>query len=173
MAILVGMTWRSVDHFCTWLATTSVSDTLQTVEWIVPAVQTVHILAVAAVVSSVLMIDLRLLGWGSRDQSIAAVAKRFLPFVWWPLPVLLLTGAVLITAEPARALENPVFLLKMGLLTAAAAVTLASQLPLRRDPTFWDASNRRWIARTIALLSLPLWVGIVFAGRWIAYVQGI
>jgi hypothetical protein len=164
---------HSLDSFCTWLAATPLSQTIQTVEWIIPAVQTVHILAVAAVMSSVLMVNLRLIGLGARDQTIAAVAKRFLPFIWWPLPVLLATGATLIIAEPTRALENPVFVLKMGLLLAAAGITLACQIPLQRNAVFWDlSSGRRRAARLIASVSLPLWVAIVFAGRWIAYIQG-
>jgi hypothetical protein len=119
------------------------------------------------------MINLRLLGVRRADQSVAGVAQRFLPFIWWPLPALLATGAILIVAEPARALENPVFLLKMGLLLAAAGVTLACQLPLRSNSMFWELSaGRRRTAQLIALASIPLWIGIVCAGRWIAYVQG-
>jgi hypothetical protein len=119
------------------------------------------------------MVDLRLLGVRATDQPVVALTRRFLPFIWWPLPVLLATGAVLIIAEPARALENPVFVLKMSLLLAAAAVTLACQLPLRRDPGFWEVSSgRRRAGQLLAGASLPLWIGIIFAGRWIAYVQG-
>lgn len=160
--------------FCIWLAATPLSQTIQTIEWIIPAVQTVHILAVAAVISSALMLDLRLLGIGWRGQAVAVIARRFLPFIWWPLPILAVTGALLIVAEPARALQNPVFFLKMGLLLVAAAVTLACEIPLRFDAAFWELSRRRrQLARLIAVASMPLWVGIIFAGRWIAYVQGI
>lgn len=167
------MALQALPVFCDWLAATALSQTLQTVGWIIPAVQTVHILSVAAVMTSALMLDLRLLGLRGTDQSVAAVAARFLPFIWWPLPVLLLTGAVLIIAEPSRSLQNPVFLLKMTLLLCAAGVTLAWQMPLRGDPTFWDASLRRMrLARLLALISLPLWAAIICAGRWIAYVQG-
>jgi hypothetical protein len=167
------MTLQALEPFCNWLAATPVSQTIQTVGWIIPAVQTIHILAVAAVVTSALMIDLRLLGLRGMDQPVAGIAQRFLPFIWWPLPILLATGAVLIIAEPARALENPVFVLKMALLLAAAGVTLACQVPLRRNPAFWEISaGRKRTARLIAVASMPLWVAIVFAGRWIAYVQG-
>jgi hypothetical protein len=115
----------------------------------------------------------RLLGVRATDQSIAGLARRFFPYVWWPLPILLASGAILIIAEPARALENPVFLLKMGLLLPAVAVTLACQLPLKRDPAFWDISvGRKRAARLIAVASMPLWIAIICAGRWIAYVQG-
>ncbi len=167
------MTLHSLDAFCTWLAATYISQTIQTVDWIVPAVQTVHILAVACVVTSALMVNLRLLGVRGADQPLAAIAGRFLPFVWWALPILLATGALLIVAEPARSLENPVFVLKMALLLVAAGMTLACQLPLSNNPSFWDASaTRRRGARLIAVASMPLWIAIVFAGRWIAYVQG-
>jgi hypothetical protein len=164
---------HSLDPFCNWLAATSVSQTIQAIDWIVPAVQTVHILSVAAVVTSALMINLRLLGVRAKDQSLEAVARRFFPFIWWPLPVLLATGAILIIAEPARSLENPVFLLKMGLLLAAVGLTLASQAPLHADPAFWELSpGRKRAAQLIGATSIPVWVAIIFAGRWIAYVQG-
>jgi len=164
---------QTLDSFCTWLAATPVSQAIQTIDWIIPAVQTIHILAVAAVVTAALMVNLRLLGTRWSDQSVATVARRFLPLIWWALPVLLATGTVLIVAEPARALENPVFLLKMGLLLTAAGVTLACQLPIRTNSTFWELSpGRRRAGQLIALASIPLWIAIVCAGRWIAYVQG-
>jgi uncharacterized membrane protein len=135
-------------------------------------VQTLHILCVATVMSSMLMINLRLLGVSARQQRFAAVAARFLPFIWWPLPILLLTGAALIVAEPGRSLQNPVFALKMGLLLAGIAVTLICQIPLRKSAEYWELSTgRRRAGRVIAALSLPLWIGVVFAGRWIAYIQ--
>jgi hypothetical protein len=167
------MALQSLDSFCSWLAATPISQTIQTVGWIIPAVQTIHILAVAAVVTSALLIDLRLLGVRANDQSIAGVANRFLPFIWWALPVLLASGAILIVAEPARALQNPVFILKMGLLLAAAGVTLACQIPLQTNEAFWELSpGRKRAARLIAAISIPLWAAIICAGRWIAYVQG-
>jgi uncharacterized membrane protein len=163
---------HSLETFSAWLALTPLSQAIQTVEWIIPAVQTVHILCVAAVMSAMLMINLRLLGASAREQRFATVAARFLPFIWWPLPILLLTGATLVVAEPGRSLQNPVFVLKMGLLLAVIAVTLICQIPLGRNAEFWElSSGRRRAGRVIAALSLPLWIGIVFAGRWIAYIQ--
>ena|SRR5271155_4395821 len=171
-AAALSLATHSLQTFCNWLASTAISQELQTVEWIIPATQCVHIVAVAAVVTSALMLDLRLLGVRWQSQPLAAVSQRFVPVIWYSLPVLLASGAVLIIAEPARALQNPVFLLKMGLLLAAIFTTLACQLPLRKDVRFWELSpGRRRCAQVIAAISLPFWVGIVFAGRWIAYVQ--
>jgi hypothetical protein len=161
---------QALNNFCAWLEQTPLSQTIQTTAWIVPTVQTVHILAIAAVVSSVLMIDLRLIGMLGRDQPLARVSGRFRPVIWWALPILLATGAIMITGEPARSLMSPVFQLKMALLATAIIVTLCYQVPLGKDASFWDdASGRRGVARILAVLSLLLWAGIVFAGRWIAF----
>jgi hypothetical protein len=163
---------RFLDSFCTKLSATPLSQAIQTTDWVIPAVQTVHIVAVATVITSILMVDLRLMGFAARGQSIAVVANRYLPSVWYALPVLLATGATLIIAEPSRSLQNPVFLLKMSLLMLAIGLTLGCQLPLRHDAGYWERSNsRRRSVRLIAFLSLPIWIAILFAGRWIAYVQ--
>jgi hypothetical protein len=168
----VPIVLHSLDAFCKHLSETPLSQAIQTTDWVIPAVQTVHIIAVATVITSTLMVDLRLMGFAARRQPIAAVAQRYLPPVWYALPVLLVTGVTLIIAEPSRALQNPVFMLKMGLLLLAAGITLLCQLPLRKDAGYWDGSeSRRRTVRLIGFLSFPLWTAILFAGRWIAYVQ--
>ena len=129
----------ALDRFCAWLEQTPLSQTIQGAGWIVPAVQTVHILAIAALIASALMIALRL------DTRLRRV-------IWWALPVLAATGVIMIVGEPVRSLANPVFQLKMALLACAVVVLL---LPFKN--------------RAGAIVSLSLWIGIVFAGRWIAY----
>jgi hypothetical protein len=164
--------FRSLDAFCDRISASAVSQAIQTADWVIPAVQTVHILAVAAVLSSILLVNLRFAGLKGRNQSIAAVTARYLPIIWYGLPILLATGTTLIIAEPSRSLQNWVFIVKMALVLLAAGVTLAYQIPLRRDQEFWDcSSSRRRLAGLLACLSMPIWIAIVFAGRWIAYVQ--
>jgi uncharacterized protein DUF6644 len=160
----------SLDSFCDWLKETRVSVLLQTVEWIIPAVQTVHIVAIAAVVGGALALTLRLLRTKNRGEPGDPVLSTLFAMIWGALPVLLATGALLITAEPARDLENPVFALKMGLLVLAIAATLVQQASLRRPSR---KATPGGIRRALAVASLALWVAIVFAGRMIAYVQSL
>jgi hypothetical protein len=159
-------------NFCSWLAVTPFSLVLQNVEWIVPAVQTVHILAIGVVISAVFIVNLRLMGILGVDQTLARVSARFLVVIWWTLPVLLASGAVLIIAEPARSLGSTAFQLKMLLLALAIIVTLYCQHVLMRESL--RAGRRRGpnIGRMVAAVSLLLWIGIIFAGRWIAYAPG-
>jgi hypothetical protein len=161
-----------VQTFSDWLAATRASATIQDVSWIIPTVQTIHILSIAIVMSSVLLVDLRVLGVISRGQPLQVVARRFLPWIWITLVVLLLSGSTLIVGEPGRSLQNPAFIAKMSMLVTVTLLTLFFQSGLKSDAQYWERSpGRRAAGRLLAGLSLILWVGIVFAGRWIAYIS--
>jgi len=162
--------WLSV--FCAWLKSTPLSQRLQPIEWLVPLVQVIHILAICAVITSVLIIALRLVGFVSRDRSLAQMSARFLPVIWCALPVLLLTGSLLIIIEPVRSLGSVAFQLKMALVAAGIIILLVYQRALARDPTRWERPGSRLGAGLVAIVSLLPWIGIIFAGRWIAYAPG-
>jgi len=156
-----------IESFCDWLANTPLSLKIQTIMWIIPAVQTVHILCVSIVMSCVAMTNLRLIGLAGRKQPVSRTVGRFVPWVWGALPVLLATGTILIIGEPARELLNPYFRAKMLMLAVVAAITFVVQRQSKKDATYWEA--RRVAAALTGAASLLLWVGIVSAGRWIAY----
>jgi hypothetical protein len=161
---------HALKGFSDWLAATALSASLQGVSWVVPTVQTLHLLAIAAVLSSASMISLRLAGVGARTQSMAAVAARFVPWVWYAVVVLAASGLILILVEPARPLTNPVFFLKLALIVAVALLMLVISAPLRTDSLYWERSARRRAAGwSVAALSWMLWVSVICAGRWIAY----
>ena len=152
-----------LESFVEWLAQTPISQTIQKVDWIIPTAQTIHILAIAAVIGSMGLLDLRVLGVAARSQSLSSVSQRLLPWVWRALIVLLLSGLVLITGEPGRSLVNTIFQVKMLLVVLAAVLTFFLERSLRaRDDAPADA-------KAIAAFSLAIWIAIVFAGRWIAY----
>ena len=156
--------------FAQWLSDTPPSRFIQDVLWIIPAVQTVHILAIAIVLSSVAMIELRLFGLVGRNTPVAQTAGRFLPWLWWGTLALAVTGVILITGEPGRALTNPAFQLKMALLVVAVLVTLAFHRSVRKRSALWSGSSRSLGAiRAAALATLLLWFSVAVAGRWIAY----
>lgn len=158
----------SIPAFCDWLSNTSLSMLIQNVSWIIPSVQTVHILAIATVMASIVMVDFRLLGVTGRGQTVPQMAHRFLPWVWCSVVVLLLTGLILIIGEPPRTLMNPMFYTKMSLLACALILTWVVQRSAMRRERFWE--TRRGLSWATAIASLALWVGILTAGRWIAYV---
>jgi hypothetical protein len=158
-----------IPEFCDWLSHTSASNVISTVTWIIPAVQTVHIMAVTVVMAPMMMFDLRMMGIAGRRQSISATANRFIPPIWPSLVVLLLTGIILTIGEPGRELLSDTFRLKMILVLTVSIITFYLQRKLKSDPTVWD--TRRVAAIGWASVSLLLWLTIASAGRWIAYLD--
>lgn len=140
--------------FAEWLAQTAPSLAIQSHEWVIPTVQSIHILAICAFTSSALLIDLRVLGLVWKDQSLADTLSRFWPWLTGALVVLLLTGLLMIVGEPPRELLAISFWMKMTLVLAAATV----QATLRRRP-----------ARPLAAAALLIIVGAIVLGRLIAY----
>ena len=159
-----------LDRFIGWLADTRASDVIRSVTWVIPAVQTVHILAISAVFSAVMLIHLRSLKFVARSEPRADVARRFAPIIWYGTLVLLVTGVILIVGEPHRELANPVFQIKMVLLVVALVLTAVFQRLMQADLLYWDHTHaRRAAAAALSVISLAVWIGIVFAGRLIAY----
>ncbi|MDP8984553.1 MAG: hypothetical protein M3N97_05825 [Pseudomonadota bacterium] len=152
-----------------WIAHTSASKVIANAEWIIPAFQTVHILAIAVVISTMGMLDLRLMGLTGTRYPLRAVVDRYVPWMWISVLVLLCTGAVLITGEPERSLGNWVFQVKMGLLASVLLLTVVFKQLLQRHVDAWE--RPQLAAKLTGLVSLLLWIGIIVAGRWIAYVS--
>ena len=161
-----------LSEFSKWLAATEVSHVIQTTTWIIPTLQTIHILSVAAVFSAAILVDLRIWRLIERDEPLPEMARRFLPTIWPVLVILLVTGSLLIIGEPRRSLLNSTFYLKMALLVAAILLTIGLQRSISSSPNSWDRDRwRRIVGRFAATVSILVWCGILFAGRWIAYTQ--
>lgn len=157
--------------FSKWLAATSLSHTIQAVTWIIPTLQIIHILCVAIAFSSAVLVDLRIFRLFDRDQPLSEVMGRFLPPIWPVLVILLITGGLLIIGEPRRSLVNTTFYLKMALLIVAIALTATLQRTVLASPGAFEDRSRRLSGQLLATVSLLVWCGILFAGRWIAYTQ--
>src|SRR6266481_1021075 len=139
-----------LSEFCKWLAATPLSHTIQSAGWIIPTLQTIHILSVAVVFSSAILVDLRIWRLLQRDEPLPEVARRFLPTIWPVLLILLVTGSLLIVGEPRRSLLNSTFYLKTALLAVANMLTAGVQRSITSSATFWDKDRVREIAGRFA-----------------------
>ncbi len=158
-----------MSNFAAWLAQTSLSVAIQSHEWIIPTIQSIHIVAIGVALSSVFMIDLRILGWAGRDQALIEVTDRFGPWLSGALCVLLGTGIVMVIGEPSRELLAFSFWSKMSLVAVGTSVAAAFRIAVRKNPIYWEESVNRWSIRSLTLLILLIWLGVVILGRLIAY----
>jgi hypothetical protein len=157
-------------RFTDWLAATSISRIVAEEFWIVPALQTVHILSVAVVLAGVVLINLRIVGIIDRHEAVPALLDRFLRPIAVAVAVLAVTGFLLIAGEPTRALFRVVFWTKMALIVVAFGLTWSHRAAYRPlgDGSVVVAGAVR---KLVALVALLLWLAVIVAGRWIAYVE--
>jgi magnesium-transporting ATPase (P-type) len=158
-----------IEDFCDWLSMTSISVAFQTAKWFVPTVQTVHIIAIAILLTTVYVISFRLVGLTRGSRPLPTIMAKSTPWIWAALAVLLLTGLLLTITEPARELLNWVFRIKMLLVLALAAILAWLQVRMRADPARWSQAPRLQ-GRLLGLLCVLIGAAIITAGRWIAYV---
>src|SRR5215471_13460496 len=156
-------------QFTEWLSQTSFSLAIQTHEWVIPTVQSIHIAAIGVILASVFMIDLRVLGLAGRDQSLLETTGRFGPWLSGALCVLLTTGVLMVIGEPARELLAFSFWLKMFLIAIGTLIASMFQIALKRNEHYWEKSLSRGTVRSLAIVTFLIWVAIVILGRLIAY----
>ena len=138
--------------------------------WVIPIIQTLHILAIAAAFGSVLMINFRILGIAGQGRTMTQTVRRYLPWIWWALLVLVVTGLGMIVGEPVRELVNPIFWIKMALIIVMVLLSIGFQASVRRNMASWETTHDgRVVVRIGAAGIILLWCAIMVAGRWIAY----
>lgn len=142
---------------------------LRNVPGLPPIVQTIHILSVVAVVASIVFIHLRVLGLALPSQSLNEMMRRLLPWTWWALPVLLVSGLPFILARPQRYFLNPVFGIKVLSITLVLAITYVFVRALKKAGG--DDVKLSLGLKLLSAISISLWLLIILAGRWIAYVD--
>jgi uncharacterized membrane protein SirB2 len=159
-----------VNEFAQWLGQTPISLAIQTHLWVIPTIQSVHIVCIGIVLASVFMIDLRIFGLAGRDQTLSQTTRRFIPWLWGALLVLLATGVLMVTGEPVRELMSLSFWLKMSLLAVGIVIAVSFQISLKRNARHWEESAiNRVTTKSLSIFTLLIWCSIIVLGRLIAY----
>jgi hypothetical protein len=117
--------------------------------WVFPAVQSIHLVGIALLVGTIVIVDLHRLGYGLRHY-----AGEFHRWTRVGAALMFVTGPILFAADVTRYLSNPAFRLKMVFLLLAVA--------------FHFTGRDRVSPRLAALISMALWTCVVLGGRAIA-----
>lgn len=153
-----------------WLSTTSLSVFLQERPWVIASLQSLHILAIGVLLGSVFMITLRLVGSAGLDRTVIQTQRRFGPWLAGALVVLVMTGGLLVVAEPRRELLAFSFWMKMVLLAIGVAIAGSFHLSLKKNAELWENSlANHGFVKFLAVFTLVIWLCIIVLGRLIAY----
>jgi hypothetical protein len=147
-----------------WLDHTAIGEALRTNRVLFPLVSTFHLLGLALLVGTILIVDLGLLGVGMNRQPVSRVASQLEPLTWIGLVVMLITGPVLLTGEAIKLFSNLAFWTKLVFV----ALAIAFYSTIRRKAVSDGSSMTPSGAKSVGIVSLALWICAGLAAKSIA-----
>jgi hypothetical protein len=135
------------------------------VPWLFPVIASIHLMGLALLGGAVLMVDLRLIGLGLRQQPIASVTRDAERWLLLGLALLLPTGLLQFMCFAAT---KYYYLTAFWVKLAALFLALMFTFTLHRSIALADETRRSSVSRRLAaLVSLFLWTSVAIAGRFI------
>lgn len=135
-----------------------------------PTIESLHVLAITAMLGTIAVVDLRLMGWASRERPVDALMDEVLPFTRWAFAAAVVTGGLMFASHATEYAHKWPFLAKMVLLLLALMNILVFHRLTMRNVHTWDRVRLPLTARVGGATSLFVWVGVVATGRWIGFV---
>src|SRR5579871_5547475 len=152
--------------FFQWCYNTPVGETIRNSNWMFAIIEAFHLAGLGLLGGAVLMLDLRLLGVGLRKQSAAQILAATQPWLLGSVVLLLASGIPLFLSEAIKCLYSFAFWVKMTSLFLALLFSLTIH---RRMTQPGVATGQPGLARISAVVSLCLWFGVAWGGRWIGF----
>jgi hypothetical protein len=153
--------------WCQWLENTSWATAIREGLWQFPLLETIHLLSMILLVAATAALDLRLAGFALRRQPVSQLAGRLLPTALAAFGINLVTGFFLFASEATSLYVNRFFFIKLVLIVVAV---LFHFVVYRKAARWDDVAAMPAGAKLTGCFSLILWIGVVAAARWIAYV---
>jgi hypothetical protein len=137
-----------------------------------PIVEAIHVLAAATVFGTILIVDLRLLGFPNTRRPFTRVSDEMLRLTWTAFCFAVCTGLLMFAANANTYFENTAFRLKMLALLGAGLNMAIFQRITFRTVGAWDKAPAPLAGRLAAATSILIWVTVIFLARWIGFTKG-
>ena len=148
----------------------SIASSIRDSLYLFPMLESIHVIGLAIVFGTIAIMDLRLLGLASANRPFHVVASDILKWTWIAFTITFLTGVLMFTTNATVYFHNTIFQAKMALLVLAGLNMGIFELTTGRTAGQWDTSpSPPRAAKRAAIVSLTLWIGIIFLGRWIGF----
>ena len=152
------------------LQDTQIATAIREGETLFPWIECIHVLALTLVIGSIAIVDLRLIGWRSRQRSVTETTAEALPVTWGAFALALLTGGLMFSSNAAAYAHNGYFQAKMALIGLAGVNMAVYHLCVAREAASWHtAASTPLKARIVGGTSLLLWIAVAACGRWIGF----
>jgi hypothetical protein len=147
--------------FFEWLEQLPFSQAIGGSIWIFPTIQAIHLVFLALLAGAILIVDLRLLGFGMKTQPVSQVARDARPWFIAGFIGMVLTGIPQLMQNASREYFSEFFWYKMYLI----AFGLILMVTIRRKMTQTEESSAG--GKVVALISIAIWGGVVINARLI------
>ena len=138
-----------------------------------PIVESIHVLCAALVFGTILIVDLRMLGYPNTKRSFTRIHHELIPLTWVAFVVSVITGALMFAPNSITYIGNTAFQLKLLAILAAGINMAIFQLVTARSVATWDQGTRAPSSvRLAGALSILLWITVIFLARWIGFTKG-
>jgi uncharacterized membrane protein YhdT len=152
--------------FFQWCYQTDIGVTIRNSTWLFPVIEVFHLLGFGLTAGAVLVVNLRLLGVGLSRQPVARLAASAEPWLILGVAMMIGSGVPLFMSESIKCLYSFAFWVKMSCFLLVLIFTFTVYRYVTRTKS---ASDRASAARSAALISLALWAGVAWGGRWIGF----
>jgi len=153
-----------------WLESTPLSIFILESEWAFPTIESIHVIAIALVVGTISIVDLRLLGLASTKRGFTELSHEVLPWTWLAFAVAVIAGLLLFISHATEYFGNTAFRIKLLLILLAGLNMMYFHLFTCRKVSEWDRSFAVPVAGKIAGgISLLCWIAVIGFGRWIGF----
>ena len=152
--------------FFQWCYATAIGETVRESTWLFPLIEAFHLLGLAMTAGAVLIVDMRLLGLGLNQQPVARLWAAVVPWLIGSVTLMFASGIPLFLSESIKCYYSFAFWVKMTCLLLVLVFTFTVR---RRVTQTAIASDLPSNSRVVALISLTLWFGVAWGGRWIGF----
>ena len=153
-----------------WLEATALATQIRESLFLFPFAEAAHVIGLALVFGTILVLDLRLLGFASSERPFGKVAGDILKVTWIGFAIAVITGALMFITNADVYFHNTYFRVKMLLLALSGVNMAAFEVTARKSVQEWDtAKSAPRSGRIVATCSLVLWISIIFTGRLIGF----
>ena len=155
----------SLLYYFQWFEQSAIGDTIRNSMWLFAFIEAFHLVGLGVTAGAVLVVDLRLLGFGLRDHPISQLAKDAQPWLLGSLTMMFASGIPLFISEATKCYYSFAFWVKMTSLFLVLVFTFT----IRRRVTMMDELEAVSKGKITAFVSLALWFGVAWGGRWIGF----
>ena len=152
--------------FFQWCYQTAIGEAIRESTWLFPLIEAFHLVGLGLTAGAVLIVDLRLLGVGLTRQPVAQLSAAAEPWLLGSLTLMFASGIPLFLSESMKCYYSFAFWVKMTSLLLVLLVTFTVRRRMTRTGLSID---RPLLGRSTALISLSLWFGVAWGGRWIGF----